>query len=262
VSDQAKRFLLPPITLAGLIGAWLAAVRCFDIPSYLLPDPNAVWTALWKGYVKGDLVSHLWYTSQAILLGYLIGCVGAFVMGVAFCESKTLERLFYPYVVAFQAMPKVALAPLIVVWFGFELASKVVMVAIICFFPLFINTIVGLKSAEPAMIDLMRAFSATRWQILCKIKIPAAAGHLFAGLEIGVVLALIGAVVAEFVSATKGLGYLVNSSAISQETNVMFAAMISLSALGYLGSALIKFIHLRVVFWDRRGHGEENLAQG
>jgi NitT/TauT family transport system permease protein len=250
VGEYARRYLYPCITFVALIAAWLVAVRVFRIPSYLLPDPANVGIALWDGYAHGPMLGHLWYTSEAILVGYAAGCGAAFVLGIAFSESATLEGLFYPYVVAFQAMPKVALAPLIVVWFGFDLASKVVMVAIICFFPLFVNTIIGFRQANSAMIDLMRVCSASRWQILWKIKVPSAASHLFAGLEIAFVLALIGAVVAEFVSSTRGLGYLINSSAVSFDTNVMFAAMLSLAALGYLGSAIVKTIHQHVVFWE------------
>jgi NitT/TauT family transport system permease protein len=252
MSDTVKRILYPVITFVALIALWMGAVRIFKVPTFVAPDPVNVWFALWNGYVNGTMFTHLFYTSESIFVGYFIGCVVAFIFGIAFSESVTLDRLFYPYVIAFQALPKVALAPMIVMWFGFELASKVVMVAIICFFPLFVNTMIGLRQANPALIDLMRAFSASRWQILWKIKIPAAAGHIFAGLEIAFVLALIGAVVAEFVSATRGLGYLVNSSAVSLETNVMFAAMLSLAALGYAGSALVKYAHRRIVFWEQQ----------
>jgi NitT/TauT family transport system permease protein len=154
-------------------------------------------------------------------------------------------------VVAFQSMPKVALAPLLLVWFGFDLTSKVVMVALVCFFPMFINTVVGLKSTSPALIDLMNAFSASRLHILVRIKVPSAAGHLFAGLQIAVVMGLIGAVVAEFVSSTRGLGYLISASAGTMDTSVMFAGLVSLAALGVGASALVQMVHRRVVFWER-----------
>ena len=153
------------------------------------------------------------------------------------------------------------LAPLIIVWFGFDLASKVVMVSLVCFFPMFINTAVGLKQTNPALLDLMRAFSASRLHVLLHIKIPSAAGHIFAGLQIAIVLGLIGAVVAEFVSSTKGLGHLINAAAVNLETNTMFAALFSLAVLGILGSQAIRRLHARVVFWDRGAIAQAPLSE-
>jgi NitT/TauT family transport system permease protein len=179
---------------------------------------------------------------------------------VDYSESRAVERTLYPFVVALQSMPKVALAPLIIVWFGFGIESKIVMVALVCFFPMFINTAVGLKQTNPALLDLMSAFSASRWHVLTRIKIPSAAGHIFAGLQIAVVLGLIGSVVAEFVSSTKGLGHLINASAVNLETNTMFAALLSLAVLGILGSQAIRLIHAKVVFWDK-GASSQSLGR-
>jgi NitT/TauT family transport system permease protein len=246
-----RRYLFHAATLAGLIVSWSLLVKLFQVPAYVLPDPSSVGLALWDGYVHGTMLSHLVYTANSVLLGYAVGCGTAFVLAIIFSEIPVVDQVLYPYVVAFQAMPKVALAPLIVVWFGFGVASKVFMVAIICFFPLFVNTLVGLRQVDGALLDLMKVFSASRWKILRQIKIPSAASHIFAGLEIAIVLALIGAVVAEFISSTRGLGYLVNAMAVSLDTGVMFAALFSLSALGYAGSALVKHIHHKVVFWNR-----------
>jgi len=148
-------------------------------------------------------------------------------------------------------VPKVALAPFLLVWFGFGLESKVVMVALVCFFPMFINTAIGLKQTNPAILDLMHAFSASRWHVLTGIKIPSAAGHIFAGLQIAIVLGLIGVVVAEFVSSTRGLGYLISAAAVNLETDTMFAALLSLAAIGLVANQTIRFLHDRVVFWDK-----------
>ncbi len=207
--------------------------------------------ALYTGYVGGLYWQHFFFTLQSMVLGYLAGCTAAFLLGCLFAESRTVERTLYPFVVALQSMPKVALAPLIIVWFGFGIESKIVMVALVCFFPMFINTAMGLKQTNPALLDLMNAFSASRWHILTRIKIPSAAGHIFAGLKIAIVLGLIGAVVAEFVSSTKGLGNLINASAVNLETNTMFAALLSLAVMGIMGSQVIRLIHAKVVFWDK-----------
>lgn len=254
--DRLKNIGYPLVTLVILLGLWFGAVHILHIPNYVLPSPEAVAMALKRGYIDGLFWEHFAFTLQSMVIGYVIGCGIAFALGCLFSESRTVERLFYPYVVALQSMPKVALAPLILVWFGFDMASKVVMVALVCFFPMFINTVVGLKSTNPALLDLMNAFSASKVHILARIKIPSAAGHIFAGLQIAIVMGLIGAVVAEFVSATKGLGYLISASAVNMDTNVMFAGLVSLAALGIGASMVVRLVHRRVVFWER-GAGQQ-----
>jgi len=249
--DRLKTVLYPLGTLVVVVAIWLVAIRVFKIPNFILPTPDSVVQSLYHGYVKGLFWTHFFFTLQSMLFGYLLGCSLAFLLGCLFAESRTVERMLYPFVVALQSMPKVALAPLIIVWFGFGLESKVVMVALVCFFPMFINTAMGLKQTNVALLDLMNAFSASRWQILTRIKIPSAAGHIFAGLQIAIVLSLIGAVVAEFVSSTRGLGYLINAAAVNLETHTMFAALLSLAVLGILGSQVIRLLHAKVVFWDK-----------
>ena len=261
LSERTKTILYPLILLVVLIAIWDGAIRLFKVPNYILPTPAAVLEAMHRGYIEGLYWKHFFYTLQSMVSGYLLGCTLAFLLGCLFAESRTCERLLYPYVVALQSMPKVALAPLIIVWFGFDLASKVVMVSLVCFFPMFINTAVGLKQTNPALLDLMRAFSASRLHVLLHIKIPSAAGHIFAGLQIAIVLGLIGAVVAEFVSSTKGLGHLINAAAVNLETNTMFAALFSLAVLGILGSQAIRRLHARVVFWDRGAIAQAPLSE-
>ena len=251
MNERLKTLLYPLIAIAGVLLLWFVAVRLFKVPNYVLPSPESVASALKTGYVDGLYWKHVFYTLESTVIGYVIGCSVAFVVGCVFAESRVIEQLFSPLVVAFQSMPKVALAPLLLVWFGFDLTSKVVMVALVCFFPMFINTVVGLKSTSPALLDLMNAFSASRLHILVRIKVPSAAGHLFAGLQIAVVMGLIGAVVAEFVSSTRGLGYLISASAGTMDTSVMFAGLVSLSVLGVAASALVQMVHRRVVFWER-----------
>lgn len=247
----ASRAIYPIITFGSILLLWLFAVHVADMPSYLIPAPGDVVGALYTGYVGGAYWEHFFFTLKSTALGYLAGCSAAFVLGAVLAESRTVERLIYPLIVSLQAMPKVALAPLLIVWFGYEIESKIIMVALICFFPLFVNTVTGLKQVDPALLDLSRAFSASRWLVFSRIKLPSAAGHIFAGLQISILLSLIGAVVAEFVSSTKGLGYMINAAAVNLDTHVMFAALISLAVLGLIGSALVRFIHTKVVFWDK-----------
>ncbi len=251
MNDRIKAVVYPLLTFVAIVASWLVAVRVLKVPNYVLPTPEAVLGALKRGYVDGQFWEHFFYTLRSTAAGYVIGCGLAFVLACAFAESKTIERLFYPYIVALQAMPKVALAPLILVWFGFDMASKIVMVALVCFFPVFVNTVVGLRQTPPALLDLMTAFSASPLHVLVRIKIPSAAGHVFAALQIAIVMSLIGAVVAEFVASTKGLGHLISASAVNMDTSTMFAALASLAVLGVAASALVRFLHRRVVFWDR-----------
>lgn len=251
MNERLRSVLFPLATFVVLVVLWDAAIRYFKVPNFILPTPAAVLEALQRGYVEGLFWKHFLFTLQSMVCGYLLGCTLAFLLGCLFAESRVVEQMFLPFVVALQSMPKVALAPLIIVWFGFGLESKIVMVALVCFFPMFINTAVGLKQTNPALIDLMRAFSASRWHILTRIKIPSAAGHIFAGLQIAIVLGLIGAVVAEFVSSTRGLGHLISAAAVNLETNTMFAALVSLAVLGIAGSLTIRLLHKRIVFWDK-----------
>ncbi|MCA0243377.1 MAG: ABC transporter permease [Proteobacteria bacterium] len=252
MSSKSRAIVFPLITAMVLLLAWVMAIRLFDVPDYLIPTPQSVLQALKTGYVDGQYWPHFLFTLQCTVLGYVIGCGLALVLGSLLAESKTFEQFVYPYIIALQSTPKVAIAPLILVWFGFGMASKVVMVALISFFPMFINTIVGIRQTSPAMLDLMRVFSASRLHIFFHVKLPAAAGHIFAGLQISVVLSLIGAVVAEFVSSTKGLGFLIQAASINVDLATMFACLLSLVVIGLAGTQLMRVLHQRLVFWDRR----------
>jgi len=184
------------------------------------------------------------------VLGYFVGCGLGLILGSLLAESRTLEKFIYIYVVILQSIPKVALAPLIIMWFGFGIESKIVMVALICFFPVFINTFVGIRQPDPDLIDVLRVFSASRSLIFFHVKLPAAAGSIFAGLQIAVVLGLIGAVVAEFVASQYGLGTVIQSAALELDTSLMLTGVFSLALMGVAGSLLVRICHRKVVFWE------------
>ena len=245
------RFAPPLVTLVLILGAWALATGPAGLPSYLLPGPWPVALSLWNGLIgTGSFWPHIGFTLTSTLLGYVGGSIAAIIVGVAAAESRLFERFVYPYVVAVQAAPKVALAPLILVWFGFGLASKVVLVALICFFPLLVNTISGIRGTDPELIEMARSFSRSRGFVFLHVKLPAAAPAIFAGLQIGIVLALIGAVVGEFVASDRGVGYLIGSATVNMSVTTMFAGVIVLAAFGMAGSALVQRIQRRVVFWD------------
>jgi NitT/TauT family transport system permease protein len=244
--------IYPLISLAVLIAVWHWAIVAFAIPDYLLPPPGAVFKALYDGFADGSLWPHIWSTLAETLTGYVIGCGLAVFMGALLAESRTFERFLYPLLLGLQAMPKVALGPIILVWFGFGMSSKVVLVALVCFFPLFVNTINGIKRTDTELLDACRAFSATRRYLLLHVKLPAAAGDIFSGLQIGVSMALIGAVVGEFLSAQQGLGYMIASASVSMSLSTMFAGVLLLAVIGLAGSMLMRVVHRRVVFWESR----------
>jgi NitT/TauT family transport system permease protein len=242
--------LSPAATLAVVVAAWTLASGPGGLPSYLLPAPALVFSELWSGLVGGSYWPHIGFTVAATLVGYVLGSVAAVAVGIAAAESRSFERFVFPWIVAIQSMPKVALAPLILVWFGFGLSSKVVLVALICFFPLLVNTIGGIRRADPELIDMCRSFGRTPAFIFLHIKMPAAASAIFAGLQIGIVLALIGAVVGEFIASERGLGYLIGSATVNMNTATMFAGVILLSIIGMTASAFVRFVEGRIVFWE------------
>lgn len=242
--------LYPLISLVVVIAIWQAAIMVFAIPDYLIPPPASVFEALYQGFASGSLWPHIGATLGETFAGYVIGCVLAVVLGALLAESRTFERFCYPLLIGLQATPKVALGPIILVWFGFGMASKVVLVALVCFFPLFVNTVNGINRTDPELLDACRAFSASRRYLLLHVKLPASAGDIFSGLQIGVSLALIGAVVGEFLSAQQGLGYLIASASVSMSLSTMFAGVILLAVIGLTGSLLMRALHRRVVFWE------------
>ncbi len=251
MKDRISSIIYPLLTFVVLIAVWQGAIVVFKVPDYILPLPGSVLHYLKVGYVDGEFWPHFAFTLRTTLTGYVIGCSAAVVVGTVLAESRIFEKCFYPYIVALQSMPKVALAPLIIVWFGYGITSKIVMVALMCFFPLFVNTVVGIRQADPALLNMMKAFSAPQWLIFLKVKLFAAAGHIFAGLQISIVLSLIGAVVAEFIASNKGIGWLIQSSLANFNTAQMFAALFSLIIIGLVGTRTVQFLQNRFVFWDR-----------
>lgn len=260
LKERVTSILYPLITFVVVIAAWEAAVDAFHVSSFVLPPPRAVAAALYAGFVGGSLWPHLLFTTELIVTGYVVGCSIALALGAALAESRTFEKFVYPLVVALQSTPKVALAPLIVVWFGYGLLSKVVLVALICFFPVFVNTLVGIRRADPNQLDLLRVFSASRLHIFLNVKLPSALGSIFAGLQISVVLGIIGAVVGEFMSSREGLGFVIQSSSFELNIGMMFASVITLTVIGMIGIAIVRFVHARVVFWEGETTGRANVA--
>ncbi|HEY0420717.1 MAG TPA: ABC transporter permease [Acetobacteraceae bacterium] len=239
--------------MAALLLAWELLVGALHIPGYLVPAPSAIGQALYRGLVGGLYVEHVWITIIETLLGFLAGGLAGFALGTFVAMSRRFEYFLYPVIVMFQAMPKVALAPLIIVWFGLDLTSKVINAGLVCFFPLMVNTIAGLRSADPDRVSLMESLAATPSQIFWMLRLPGALPSIFAGLEIAMIFALIGAIVAEFVGAQSGLGVLIQSMNFSLDVAGQFSVLFILSLIGLGLNSIVTALRRRVVFWDAGG---------
>jgi NitT/TauT family transport system permease protein len=243
-------FLLRLLLMAATLAAWEGLVRLLAVPAFVLPTPSNIAIALYRGFASALYIDHIRVTLTETLLGFALGTALAFLLGVAVALSRRIEYFLYPFIVMFQAMPKVALAPLIIVWFGLGLTSKVVNAALVAFFPLMVNTIVGLRSADEDRINLMRSLAATRGQIFWMLQLPNALPYIFAGLEIAMIFALIGAIVAEFIGAQSGLGMLIQSMNFTMDVAGQFSVLFILSLLGLALNSLVSEVRRRVLFWD------------
>lgn len=237
------------LALAALVVVWEVLVRWRDYPAFILPSPIQVWARLVDLAVDGVLWRQARTTLAEIGGGLLLGMSTATVLGYAVAKSPTLERLLSPYIVASQAIPVVAIAPLLIIWVGFGMLSKVIVCALTVFFPALVNTVVGLRSVEKDLSDLMRSLQASRWQIFTMLELPAALPVLLGGLKVGVTLAVIGAVVGEFVGADRGLGFLINLARGMLDTPLLFAALFALVVIALLLYAAVTWLERRLVHW-------------
>lgn len=238
-----------PLVAVGVLAAWIAYVEIAQPPSFFFPHPTEVLSAFVKILSGGVLLRHGLATLQAALGGFALGACAAFVIGGAISRSALVERILRPYLIASQTTPIIVLAPLFLVWFGFGLASKLMIAAILCFFPVLVNVVSGLRSFSADELKLFRSMRASRWQQLVYLEVPSALPFIFAGLRIASVLCVIGAVVGEFVGARAGLGYLALTAAGNLETETVFVAVFVLMALGLSLYGLVTIVERRVLFW-------------
>lgn len=250
---MTRRWLLPLLLLAALVGAWQLAASTgaladlLGLDSYLVPSPAEIASSLWEN--RSLLAEDGWVTLREIVLG--LAC--AVAVGVAFAVAMHLSTLVrdaaYPLVVASQTVPVVVLAPVLLIWFGYGIAPKLAIVALICFFPITVATLDGLRSVDPAAIKLMRTLDASRAQILRRVEAPAALPSFFSGLRIAVAVAPIGAIFGEWVGSSSGLGHLILTDLGYYNAARMFAAVVVLSAIALAGFALVALAERLVVTW-------------
>ena len=223
-------WLLPVAILAALLDAWELWVQIADVPKWQLPAPSAIAKEL--GTSRDLLWNHTLVTLQEIVIGFLVALVTGLVLAGAIAYSRVMERSVYPIVIASQTVPIIAIAPLLLIWVGYGLTPKIIIVALICFYPIAVNTVDGLKATDPDMVNMLRTLGASRWQVFTKLQIPTALPFMFSGIKIGVSVSVIAAVIGEWVGASEGLGYLITYSQPLFLTARVFAAIFVLSVMG------------------------------
>jgi NitT/TauT family transport system permease protein len=229
-----RRSISSLVLLVCLLLFWEITVRMFDVSALVVPTPSNILLVLWDGLIIGFLWHHIWITSVETLLGFVLGSSIGFICGVILGEIDKLRRLLWPYVLATQVVPKLALGPIFIVWFGFGITSTVVITALICFFPLVENTMTGLQIAAPEKRELFRMLGAGRWKTLVRLKIPAGLPTIMAGVRLSIVLALVGAVVGEFIGGSEGLGASIIAAQGMMDSPLMFALFILITLMGIL----------------------------
>jgi NitT/TauT family transport system permease protein len=238
------------IPLAGILvflAIWEAGVRLLNVPAYLMPPPTAVARVFVNEFSR--LAYHGWVTTYEMLLGYALAVGIALPLAIAITASQRFDRFITPQMLFFQVVPKVAIAPLFLVWFGVGVTPKVLVAFLISFFPIVIDAAVGLRSMSAEMRDLARSMGASRWQVFAQFRLPTSLPYLFSGLKVAATLAVAGAVVGEFVGADKGLGYLLLVTNSNMETALMFATIVALTIIGLVFFYAVEFLEKLLIPW-------------
>jgi NitT/TauT family transport system permease protein/putative hydroxymethylpyrimidine transport system permease protein len=248
-----RRWLLPALVIAALIGAWQVAATsgaiagALHLEDFLVPAPSDIATSLWEN--RSLLADNAWVTLKEVLLGF--GC--ALIAGLAFATvlhlSETLRRATYPLLVASQTIPIIVIAPILVVWFGYGIGPKLGIIALICFFPITVNVLDGLRSVDPDASKMMRTLDASRWQTFRRVEAPTALPYAFSGAKIAIAVAVIGAVFGEWAGSASGLGHLMLQDNAQLETARLFASVVVLSAIAIALFGLLALAERRIVTW-------------
>ncbi|MBI3706697.1 MAG: ABC transporter permease [Proteobacteria bacterium] len=252
-NGNSGAFLYPLLSGVGGLAAWELAVRAFHLPPYLLPAPSHVIVVMGDYWLM--LMRQLSFTALAAAVGFAIALVLGVVAGAAITASRTVDRMLYPWLVISHAVPKVVVAPLFIVWLGFGLKSEIIFVVVFTFFPIIVNTVTGLKSADLDLLLLVRSMGANPLQILWKIRIPGALPSIFAGIKISATLAPVGAVIGEFVASNQGLGHMLLQAVGSLETPLAFAAVFVISIFGIAIWYLAEMIERWTIPWHASQRG-------
>ncbi|MER6719564.1 ABC transporter permease [Streptomyces halstedii] len=254
--DHPEWVLVPGVFVTVVL-LWEFLLPVLGVDAYVLPRPSQIADALVTQLSDALFWTHLKITMLESLYGFLLGVGAALFLGTAISQVRLVEKTLMPYIVAFQTVPKVALAPLFVVWFGFGMTSKVVMAAVISFFPMLVNVVEGLRSADADRVQMLTVFGAGKFDVFRRVRLPSALPFIFAGLDIGIVFAILGAVVGEFIGAKEGLGYLLLQTNYNFDIAGMFAVLVVLSLMGLIAHFIIRTAQKRFAFW-----AEDNTVIG
>ncbi len=246
---RVRRHVLAALVAIGFFTLWESAIWIGGYPQFILPSPRAVAVRFSQAVADGILWRHTCVTLFEVTLGLAMGLSSALVIGYFLAKSRTLEEAVSPYIVALQAVPIVALAPLVLIWFGNGLLSKVIICALVTFFPTLVATINGVRSVEPDLRDLMRSLEATPWQTFRYLELPGSLPIIFGGLKVSATLSVIGAVVGEFIAADAGLGYLVNAARGVYDTPLLFVALVTLAAIALALYGLVTLLERHLLAW-------------
>lgn len=237
------------LSVGVFIALWWIYVAVKHVPAYILPSPPKVWSSLVKMFVKGTVYVHLWTTTYEVILGFVIGAFLGIVLGYVFIKIDALKTMLMPYLIFLQTAPKIALVPLFVVWFGIGLVSKVVLIISMVLFPVLSGMMLGLESIPPDVRNLMKILKASKWQVFSQVEMQYSLPALFASLKVGIVQAVIGAIVAEWMSGKQGLGYILTYASSTYDTPMLLAGIIVTIILGIATYQVISVLEDKFLYW-------------
>jgi len=242
-----------------LLGVWEGYVRLWAVPKWLLPAPSVI--AMTLVVSRGLLLDHTFVTFVEVVIGFGLSLLGGVLLACGIAASRTLERALYPFVIASQMVPIIVIAPLLLIWVGYGLAPKVIVVALTAFFPIVVNMVDGLRSVDPDVVNLLRTMGASRWQIFVKVQMPTSLPFLFSGLRVAMAVSVIGAVIGEWVGSSQGLGYLMIRSKPQFLTERVFAAIVALSVMGVALFGLVGVVEKLAIPWWHNEQRQRSLLQ-
>ena len=237
------------LSVGVFIAIWWIYVAVKHVPAYILPSPPKVWNSLEKMFVKGTVYSHLWTTTYEVILGFVIGAFLGIVLGYIFIKVDALKTMLMPYLIFLQTAPKIALVPLFVIWFGIGLVSKVVLIISMVLFPVLSGMMLGLESIPPDVRNLMKILKASKWQIFSQVEMQYSLPAFFASMKVGIVQAVIGAIVAEWMSGKQGLGYILTYASSTYDTPMLLAGIIVTIILGIATYQVISVLEDKFLYW-------------
>ena len=241
------RLLLPALSMLAIFAVWEAGVRGFGVPEWILPSPSSIARIAidWRT----ELLRNSWVTLYETVVGFAVALVIALPIAVLIAYTPIVKHTIYPVLLALQSVPKVAIAPLIVLWVGFGVLPKIIVVFLVCFFPIVVSATAGLEATSRSRLDLMRAFKARPWQVFFRLRIPEAMPHVMVGCKVAITFAVIGAVIGEFVGSEEGLGYLILTSTSQSKTPLAFSALIILTLISIVLYYIVEKAEKLLVGW-------------